>query len=438
MPKTPLPHAASPSAQPGAPPLPPPPRTSGPHLPGFASGRPTEESEPEPLVESAEGRGPVANPGRRRASWRHWLCEATDAAGSAVREAAEALSSAFSARQLQEFADLVASARAPEEVEAALVRTAFEMSGACRVELVLDRDETANPEPRRVALAPESAGLMTADEVEALGYPLSLGLWCGDHYQMILNLYARPGKLRGGRWSPSLVRRLTTLCAMAAAADRGLYASHGARIELPSETSATVRDATFLNAVLPYALAQAQRHSEPLTVFCVEIDGIAALTRTHGPMLVELAAFGIADSVARALRASDVVAKLDDNRIVIVLPSTGRANALIVANVVREAIAGACVPSNEMPALTASIGIALYPVHALDMLGLLSAADEATACARALGPNQVAVAGPPLPNLSVFQAPPAVADAVTDNDDEAPGAPPAHVRPKPRRRPAAG
>jgi hypothetical protein len=77
------------------------------------------------------------------------------------------------------------------------------------------------------------------------------------------------------------------------------------------------------------------------------------------------------------------------------------------------------------------------------MLGLLSAADEATACARALGPNQVAVAGPPLPSLSVFQPPPAVADAVTDTDDDndaAPGAPPtpAHARPNARRRPAAG
>ena len=313
-----------------------------------------------------------------------------------VRDAAEALGPARGGGRVHEFADLVALARQPEQIESALVALAGELADASRVELVVDRDEASHPEPRRIAVWPEAAGAMTAEEVEALGYPLCLGLWCGDHFQMTLQLYARPG--RGGRWPQRVVRRLTTLCAMAAAAERGLHAGRRARPETPAEASAAVRDATFLNAILPYALSQARRHREPLTVFCVEVVGLPALRRSLGREAADAAVGRVAEAVARTLRGSDVVARLDDDRMVVVLPNTGSADARTVAEVVRAATPAACLPSAGADGLSASIGVSCFPDDADDMAGILSAADEAVGRARALGPNQVAAFSiPPSP-----------------------------------------
>lgn len=315
-----------------------------------------------------------------------------------MREAFGAFSIGRASRQLHQFADVMTAARAPEQVEAAMLRAAGAISGACRAELMLDRDQQDNPDPRLIGLWPESAAEMSPEQVEALGYPLCLGLWCGDHYQMTLQLYAKPGTLNGGRWSPRVVRRLKTLCAMAAAAERGLHASQRGRIEAPVDMTVAVRDATFLNAVLPYALSQAQRHKEPLTLFCMELDAMLDLAREHGDETVEGTVGRIADAAARTLRGSDVVAQLDDLRIITVLPNTGGADALTVAGVVRSAVQWACASQTGMADLSVSIGLASFPADGTEMLGLLTAADEAMNRARSRGKNQVATtsAVPPI------------------------------------------
>ena len=378
MPRT-TPKPAAPKGLPSTMPPPPPPGQAG------RAERPARALT---RREGSPAAGPAEAPtGKPRGGG--WL------AGFAgrLRDAAEALGPGRGGRRVHEFADLVASAREPDRVESALVALAGELADAYRVELLVDRDEASHPDPRRVAVWPEASAAMTAAEVEALGYPLCLGLWCGDHYQMTLQLYARPG--RGGRWPKRVVRRLTTLCAMAAAAERGLHADRRGRVETPAEASAAVRDATFLNAILPYALSQAQRHREPLTVFCVEVEHLGALRRSHGPDAACLAVRRVAEAVARTLRGSDVVARLDDDRVAVVLPNTGSADALTVAEVVRSAAAAACLPAGDVPGLSASVGVACFPDDASDMAGMLSAADEAVGRARAVGPNRVAAYATP-------------------------------------------
>jgi diguanylate cyclase (GGDEF)-like protein len=284
---------------------------------------------------------------------------------------------ASATRRFHEFLDVVSAARAPEEIQAALVRTAGELSGACRVELTVDRDDTSGAEDsrRQVALWPDAARAMSAAEVEALGYPLALGLWCGDHYQMTLELYARSGSAK--RWPTRLVRRLTTLCTVAAAALRGMHAGRRSRRDDHADAPAPVRDATFLNAILPYALSQARRHEEPVTVCCIGIDGLAAVSQSHGAGAVDRAVRRVAEAVAQSLRASDVVARLDDDRIMVVLHNTGPANAAKVAGFVCAAVRLACLPVGGLPGLTAAVGIACFPADATDMPSLLSAADDA-------------------------------------------------------------
>jgi diguanylate cyclase (GGDEF)-like protein len=306
-------------------------------------------------------------------------------------------------RPLFELAELVATARQPEVIESALVRLAAELGGACRVELWLDRDEQALAESRLIALWTESGSAMTETEIDALGYPLTLGLWCGENYQMTIQLYASTVQAKK-RWTPALVRRLNALCAVAAAAERGLHVSQRGRIESPQNTKPTVRDATFLNAMLPYALAQAHRHREPLTLICVELDQLGSVYRSHGPEVAGASVHRAAESIARALRESDVVARLDDDRLIVVLPDAGGPSALTVAEKVRSAILKADRPNDAMPVFSASLGVACFPIDATEMLALVQAADDAMALAKARGGNQIAAISLP-PPISLHQAP---------------------------------
>jgi diguanylate cyclase (GGDEF)-like protein len=336
----------------------------------------------------SQAAGPTAKPRRRLVQK---LGDRIDAGVRGFGETIEALVSIRQNRLLHEFADVVAAAREPKVVESALVRLAGELTGGCRVELMLDRDDTPGSDPRLIACWPLEALDMTDEEIDALGSPLCLGLWCGDHYQMSLRLYASPGK--GGKpWSPRVVRRLTTLCAVAAAAERGLHAGRRARIEASSEGSAVIRDATFLNAILPYALAQAQRHRELLSVFCVEIENSRELYQSKGTESACAAVQRVAKAVAGTLRGSDVIVRLDDDRVIVVLPNTGGPNALEVAEIVRTALTAACQPSADLPELSVSLGVACFPENGRDMFTLLEAADQAAGRARAQGRNQIATA----------------------------------------------
>ncbi len=50
------------------------------------------------------------------------------------------------------------------------------------------------------------------------------------------------------------------------------------------ERSDALRDEAFLIAFLPYAVAQARRHSEPVSLLFVATDRLAAIRELHGPI----------------------------------------------------------------------------------------------------------------------------------------------------------
>ena len=332
---------------------------------------------------------------RPRGSPRKWVGDRIDAAVRWVLGAVETLGSVRESPALVELAEVVAAAQRPEQVESALVRLAGKMGGACRAELWLDRDETHRRETRLVARWTRTEVTMTIKEIEALGHPLALGLCFGDGRSMTIQLFA---DARGkGRWRPGLVRRLRALCDLTVAAERGLCQGRRGRVEPPSSSTAAVRDATFLNAVLPYALAQARRHREPLTLICVEIDRLGAVYRSQGPGVAGAAAMRVAEEIARDLRGSDVVARLDDDRLIVVLPNTGAPDAIGVAEKVR------AVVKAVTPELTASLGVACFPNDASDMLSLLNAAAEAVATVKAQGGNRIAAVSLP-PRIGLHDA----------------------------------
>jgi diguanylate cyclase (GGDEF)-like protein len=215
--------------------------------------------------------------------------------------------------------------------------------------------------------------------------------------------------------SPSTIQRLSALCTMAGCTIERLggasewqnddesgdpcesrFGRSGPRGELSSSshlaTAPSVHDATFLAAVLPFAIGQARRHRETLTILCVSVDRLAAIADLLGRSAADLLVRNVADAVASLLRASDIVVRLDDGRIVAVLPRASCENGMLVAEKIRADVAEKNSEAALMPGVTVSIGVATFPTTASSMNELLEAADVALEQARTQGRDQTVMA----------------------------------------------
>ena len=195
----------------------------------------------------------------------------------------------------------------------------------------------------------------------------------------------------GRSWSPGLIRRLTTLCTLAAAARLALTSARTAAPPRRPEPVEELRDETFFRTFLPYAVATARRHQEPLSLLCIAIDRFAGIEGLLGRELAEASLRPVARTIIRTLRSSDIVAWLGEGRIIAALGLADHQEALIVAETLRLAIAGTGAQPPSLPMITATIGVASYPDDAADASALIAAAVEASNRRLRHGPGGIAV-----------------------------------------------
>jgi diguanylate cyclase (GGDEF)-like protein len=158
-----------------------------------------------------------------------------------------------------------------------------------------------------------------------------------------------------------------------------------------------LHDATFLNAVLPYALGQAQRHGESLSILCVAVDRLSGIQELLGAGRADHAVRNVGQYIARVIRSSDLVARLDDDRIMVVLPRAQIHDAWKVATKICRTVEQSRTLLPEVPGLTVSIGVAEFPTCAGTVFSLIDAADHALTVAKKQGRNR-AIAAESLPS----------------------------------------
>ena len=316
---------------------------------------------------------------------------------------------------LHDLAAVIETAKSSGAVEAALLRQARRTVPACRVELIMGPAPSHDQGIHVLGADGGTGGRVTASypagdlsDQSILEVPLRCGL-------------AAPGRLRirsrtrgTASFKKETIRRLITLCRIGACALERLdrceewpecdelpnptdspgsdLAPNAARSAATFVATTRLHDATFLNAVLPFALNQARRHNEPLSLVCVSIDRLGGIRELLGPGTADRLIRSVADTVASLIRVSDIVARLDDDRIVAVLPRAPGGGALHVAQKICKAVAEKGQANCETPKITASIGVATFPACAGNVFSLFDAADEALARAQGQGRNQACVA----------------------------------------------
>jgi diguanylate cyclase (GGDEF)-like protein len=135
-------------------------------------------------------------------------------------------------------------------------------------------------------------------------------------------------------------------------------------------------------------LAVAQRSGETFAILAIDLDGFKAVNDLHGHAAGDTVLKEAADRMAHAIRVSDVAARLGGDEFAVLLLGANQENA--------QAVAESLVESLSLPypkirvAVSASVGIAVYPQSGVTMLQLLERADVALYRAKGLGKRRVA------------------------------------------------
>jgi diguanylate cyclase (GGDEF)-like protein len=126
----------------------------------------------------------------------------------------------------------------------------------------------------------------------------------------------------------------------------------------------------------------------------VDLDHFKRLNDEHGHAAGDAALAAVGALLGRFFRVDDLVCRFGGEEFAVMLAESNAENARIRAEALREAIASLRIMDRgaQLPALSASIGVASCPDHAATIDGLVRAADSACYQAKRAGRNQVVVA----------------------------------------------
>jgi diguanylate cyclase (GGDEF)-like protein len=188
--------------------------------------------------------------------------------------------------------------------------------------------------------------------------------------------------------------------------------SHSVRIAEAERLSLTddltrLRNARYLRQFLVNEIKRARRYRSNVAAVFLDLDDFKRINDLHGHLVGSHALMEVAAVVLPSVRDTDCVVRYGGDEFVLILPETGIDEAVQVAERIRAKIEAHRFSGGRRLkfTLTASFGIAVFPLHALSPQQLIACADRAMYQAKAAHKNCVRV----------------TADSETLNKDDGPG-----------------
>ncbi len=179
-----------------------------------------------------------------------------------------------------------------------------------------------------------------------------------------------------------LIRRFATLAALAYA--NAKQRERLSRQALTDELTGLANRRHFHDRMAA-ELKRAHREGSGLSLLLFDLDDFKAINDRHGHLVGDEALCGFAEVLRREARASDVVCRTGGEEFAVILPSTGREDAVVYAERLLSATRAARL--GPLGTMTASVGLAGAPDDSSQ--ALFRIADDRLLLAKAHGKNRV-------------------------------------------------
>jgi diguanylate cyclase (GGDEF)-like protein len=145
----------------------------------------------------------------------------------------------------------------------------------------------------------------------------------------------------------------------------------------------------------PRVMAQSLRTGAGVGILLLDLDHFKQINDTAGHAAGDSVLRAVARALRRVVRDSDYAVRYGGEEFLIVLTNSSVEGAMRVAQALQAAMTELRAPSSEMKRVTASIGVAVFPDHGLQLDDVVAAADLAMYQAKREGRDRIAVA--PIP-----------------------------------------
>jgi diguanylate cyclase (GGDEF)-like protein len=202
----------------------------------------------------------------------------------------------------------------------------------------------------------------------------------------------------GGRsFSRSETDLLDTLTIpIAAALSNSVRIAEAERLSLTDDLT-RLRNARYLRQFLVNEIKRARRYRSNVAALFLDLDDFKRINDLHGHLAGSHALMEVAAAVLPSVRDTDCVVRYGGDEFVLILTETGIDEAVQVAERIRRKIETHQFTGGRRLkfSLTASFGVAVFPVHALSPQQLIASADRAMYQAKAANKNCVRVTAEP-------------------------------------------
>ena len=150
----------------------------------------------------------------------------------------------------------------------------------------------------------------------------------------------------------------------------------------------------YLEETLEIEFARASRAKTPLSIMMIDVDHFKRFNDTFGHDAGDAVLKSVAQALNAGMRRGDITCRYGGEEFTIFAPGAALADGERRADALRQAIASLSLVHNGRPlgTITASFGVAAFPLHGATPAEVLQAADEALFRAKKAGRNRVEIA----------------------------------------------
>ena len=150
----------------------------------------------------------------------------------------------------------------------------------------------------------------------------------------------------------------------------------------------------FFETYLDEEIERSRRYGTLFSIIFLDLDDLKMVNSFYGHLSGSRTLQEVAKRILGAVRGIDKVVRFGGDEFCVILPQTDQDQAILVANRIARAMTASAlhIDANVDVSITASFGIATYPLHALTKEALIRQADAAMYRVKSTTKNAVGVA----------------------------------------------